>query len=963
MWATALCLFAEGVSADTGTKEKEKQVTAVTVTQNGNPVAGVKVISCDVMGKRIGHNGVTGADGVAGINLPAGVKAKFLVSHDRFDFFSDPVATPEPALITLPTDSRLVFTMNRQPVEHAKVCITAPDGSRYNARRRTDAAGAAALCIPEGMRFKYEIKNRGQTYFTPVYTAPADVRFDPLNTPPTAADMAVEAVSGFSVPVTLTGNDADGDALTCEILSQPVHGTLTGTAPNLTYTANDEFRGTDSFTYQVSDGIAESAAAMVSIDVAAPFVLSVNADDGTFTLPLKQGLAYDFKVYYDGQATIHTTDTDLTLTFPSGPGIYDVAVAGTFPAICFDGSADAKKVTELKQWGSIDWATMHAAFKGCSNMQVTATDTPDLSGVSDLSGMFLRCFAITSLDVTGWDVSNVTDMTETFRGCKTMTTLTGTETWDVSSVKSFHRTFFFNRQLQGLDLTGWDTSSATDMSYMFYRCFSIRTLKGYENFDVSNVTSFRLMFEQCRLPVLDLSNWHTTDALTDLRRMFGGSRISAIRGLDQLDVTNIQFADGMFNENTFQMTTDQYETLLLAWSEEVTSPMDGLVTFDAGDVQYTPFSEAAAAREHLIRNNWIINDGGSAAGIDPAPAESITSPVRVSGWTGVDQSPFSISTDMAENLPVTPWGDTLWYHDVTLNPAVPVPVSINYDGSTVKTCDITWTPTLIESGYSQTVTIRKGDSLLLGSAIQTGEVLEIDVDGDGDFDFTGSPADTFPVAYNEYGTFEVVTRLDGVEVGSITVNVPKVLFPENVACEIGYTRELTVGVPEYGLIDIVFTALNPAELSITRSFEPTLPGVAKLFITPLKSGTPVIEARAGAATGAVLETKTVDEFDIAPQADRFIGVVDEFEDGSMLLRTNLAMLPKVENLDVYMHIFKAGVTFGDSTLDKTVNTSDSIWDDEVGAYLLPYSLIIPPDYAGGPCHTLAVFQDGVQIGD
>lgn len=784
-----------------------------------------------------------------------------------------------------------------------------------------------------------------------------------MNLAPTAENVSVAAVSGFTVPVTLTGRDPEDGPLTYEIVSQPAHGTLTGTAPDLTYTADAEFRGTDSFTYQVSDGVAESATASVDISVAAPFVLSVNADDGRFTLPLKEGLDYDFTVHYNGQARTHATDSDLVLTFPSGPGTYDIAVTGDFPAVCFNGSADAGKVTELKQWGSIDWTTMRTAFKGCSNMQVTATDIPNLTGVSDLAGMFLRCSAITSLDVTGWDVSNVTNMTQTFRDCQKMTTLTGTETWDVGSVESFRGMFFFNRHLRGLDLTGWDTSSATDMAYMFYRCFSLRTLAGYENFDVSDVTSLRLMFEQCRLPVLDLTRWNTTDALTDLRQMFANSRISEIRGLAKLDVTNIQFADGMFSRSTFQMTPEQYENLLVAWSEEVKSPMDVKVTFDAGEVRYTPFSEAAAARDHLISSNWTVNDGGSAAGIDPVPAESITSPVRVSGWNEVDHASFTISTDRGENLSVTPRGENLWYHDVHLDPAIPVPVSIHYGNRNVKTREITWVPTLIGSGYSHTATIRKGDSLLLGSAVRTGEVLEIDVDGDGDCEFTGSPADTFPVAYNEYGTFEVVARLDGAEVGTFTVNVPKVRFPEKVACEIGYTRELTVGVPEHGLTDIVFTALNPAELRITRSFETTLPGIVKLFITPLKAGTPVIEARAGAATGAVLEIKTVDEFDIASQADRFIGVVDEFEDGSRLLRTNLMMRPKVEDLDVYMHIFKAGVTFADSTLDKTVNTSDFTRHEDAGGFLLPYSLIIPPDYAGGPCHTLEVYQDGVKISE
>ncbi|HEX8084277.1 MAG TPA: tandem-95 repeat protein [Solirubrobacteraceae bacterium] len=54
--------------------------------------------------------------------------------------------------------------------------------------------------------------------------------------------------------ITLTATDPDGDSLTFTITDQPDHGDLTGTPPNLVYTPDQDFDGTDSFTYQVSDG-------------------------------------------------------------------------------------------------------------------------------------------------------------------------------------------------------------------------------------------------------------------------------------------------------------------------------------------------------------------------------------------------------------------------------------------------------------------------------------------------------------------------------------------------------------------------------------------------------------------------------------------------------------------------------------------------------------------------------------
>ena len=70
-----------------------------------------------------------------------------------------------------------------------------------------------------------------------------------------------------ALAITLTGTDPESDPLTFTVGTAPANGVLTGTAPNLTYTPNANFNGADSFTFTVSDGTVESAAATVSITV------------------------------------------------------------------------------------------------------------------------------------------------------------------------------------------------------------------------------------------------------------------------------------------------------------------------------------------------------------------------------------------------------------------------------------------------------------------------------------------------------------------------------------------------------------------------------------------------------------------------------------------------------------------------------------------------------------------------
>jgi hypothetical protein len=68
------------------------------------------------------------------------------------------------------------------------------------------------------------------------------------------------------VSITLKGNDPDGDRLTYTF-TRPANGSLTGTAPFLTYTPKAGFSGTDTFTYRVRDGEADSQTGAVAISV------------------------------------------------------------------------------------------------------------------------------------------------------------------------------------------------------------------------------------------------------------------------------------------------------------------------------------------------------------------------------------------------------------------------------------------------------------------------------------------------------------------------------------------------------------------------------------------------------------------------------------------------------------------------------------------------------------------------
>ncbi len=138
------------------------------------------------------------------------------------------------------------------------------------------AAGVVTYVAEAGFAgtatFTYRVCDDGTTAGTPdpqcddgvvtVTVAPAP------NEPPVAAPATVDGVEDTPLAITLAGSDPDDDPLTFAVVAAPAHGTLSGTAPDLTYTPAADYFGPDELSFTVSDGNATSAPAVVAISSA-----------------------------------------------------------------------------------------------------------------------------------------------------------------------------------------------------------------------------------------------------------------------------------------------------------------------------------------------------------------------------------------------------------------------------------------------------------------------------------------------------------------------------------------------------------------------------------------------------------------------------------------------------------------------------------------------------------------------
>lgn len=180
----------------------------------------------------------------------------------------------------------------------------------------------------------------------------------------------------------------------------------------------------------------------------------------------------------------------------------------------------------------------------------------DVSGVTNMSGMFMfdtekYTSSLTELDVSSWDVSNVTDMSNMFSGAYSLANL-DVSNWDVSSVTDMSSMFTFAESLTELDVSKWDVSNVTDMRYMFGGSSSIRpgssSLKKLDvsKWNVSSVTDMKGMFYRINLLAeLDVSSWNVS-SVTNMSYMF--SETSSLLNLDvsKWDVSSVTNMNGLF---------------------------------------------------------------------------------------------------------------------------------------------------------------------------------------------------------------------------------------------------------------------------------------------------------------------------------------------------------------------------------------------------------------------------------
>ena len=153
-----------------------------------------------------------------------------------------------------------------------------------------------------------------------------------------------------------------------------------------------------------------------------------------------------------GVATISGLPTGATIRLRIKPT--------NFKAFAISNQGDMNRLLDVEQWGTTAWTSFQNAFFGCYNLNISATDIPNLANVKNMENAFQTCYNLTTVpNIGSWDVSEVTNMTSLFNNARK-----------------------FNQ-----DISGWNTGKVVNMNNIFNNAYLFNQNLG--NWNVSSVNS------------------------------------------------------------------------------------------------------------------------------------------------------------------------------------------------------------------------------------------------------------------------------------------------------------------------------------------------------------------------------------------------------------------------------------------------------------------------------------------
>ncbi|MGX6401801.1 BspA family leucine-rich repeat surface protein [Lactiplantibacillus plantarum] len=391
------------------------------------------------------------------------------------------------------------------------------------------------------------------------------------------------------------------------------------------------------------------------------------------------------KMTLDTNGTLHLSGGSFGASLGSATGSW---IVKTLTANGYQPTQVSKIVID----GKITATTMtNYSYLFANLPNVTAIDglaNLNLTGVTDISWLFLNCSQLGALDLNSWDVSSVIRMEGTFQNCAKLVTLNvanwNTDSlqylidtfngdssltslpvgkWNTSKVATMMRTFTDCSSLTSLDIANWDTRVVTNMSAIFRGMSKVKSLP-IDKWQTGRVVNMQLVFSgDTSLESINVANWDTSRA-TALDGTF--AKLPNIKSLplDNWNTSNVQTIRSTFygDTNLTQLPIDNwnvgkvfdFNSTFSGCASLTTAPVANWNTQSATNLGYT--FEGMTSLTSLPVDNWQTGNVTTMRGIFTKVSQVKNLPVGK--WNTakvVDMGQVFYGNPQLTSLPIENW--------------------------------------------------------------------------------------------------------------------------------------------------------------------------------------------------------------------------------------------------------------------------------------------------------------------
>lgn len=185
----------------------------------------------------------------------------------------------------------------------------------------------------------------------------------------------------------------------------------------------------------------------------------------------------------------------------------------------FEGCTKLKSA-DLRGFNTSAVTGMGSMFNGCTKLESVNLSSFDTHSVTSMTGMFQGCSKLTELDLSSFNLQSVTSMSNMFKSCTQLKHIAFSQNPNTAALRYLNGAFSYCSALTELDLSGFNTSNLEALYEMCRSCTALKYIN-LSGFECPKVGSFEAMFAYCsNLEILDLRDLAPTVSVTNVALMF-----------------------------------------------------------------------------------------------------------------------------------------------------------------------------------------------------------------------------------------------------------------------------------------------------------------------------------------------------------------------------------------------------------------------------------------------------------